>query len=66
MWIQDLQEHIFRLIVRGAMRQGPAHEGNTRHMFRIMREEWAREFTEDNRYTQEHHLNELFEESKAQ
>lgn len=42
------------------IRQGPQLEGDVIDLFRMIREQWADEFTEDNAYTQHAHLMEMF------
>lgn len=59
-----IEKYALRLIFRRAVRQRPGHSANTRTIFEELRAAWKEEFTEDNMFTQDAHLTELFCESR--
>lgn len=61
--LQSDRERLRRLI-RKAITQGPRHVENMIDIFEIIREEWAKEFFEDNRTAQDGVLRECYTEAK--
>lgn len=56
---------MIKFLLKQVTRHGPSLEEDMIQLFKTVRTVWSETFTEDNKLTQEHHLQELFDKSKS-